>query len=81
MLQLQIPLHDIRANAVIMQARIPPPSPDLISILLDIAIAIPVDIPAKVDAIVEPMKLLRQRKNQLFEACLQPATRDLINKE
>ncbi len=81
MVQLQIPLHDIKANAVIIQARVDPPSDVMISILLDIAIAIPVDIRATTEAIVEPMKLLRQRKNQLFEACLQPATRVLINKE
>lgn len=81
MFQLQIPLRDIKANAVVIQARVPPPNPGMISILLDIAIAIPVDVHATTEAIVEPMKLLRQRKNQLFEACLQPAARDLINKE
>ena len=79
--QLQIPQPDIKAHAIITQARVAPPTEGVISVLLDIAITMPLNVKATEDAILEPMKALRQRKNQLFEACIQPATRGLINQE
>ena len=76
--QLQIPQLDIQGHAVITQAGVPPASPGVISILLDIVVSLPLDKPATLDAIDMPFDILHKRKNELFEACMKPAARDLI---
>ena len=76
--QLQIPQLDIQGHAVITQVGVPPAFPGVISILLDIVVSLPQDKPATNDAIDLPMETLHRRKNELFEACMKPAARDLI---
>lgn len=76
--QLQIPQLDIQGHAVITQAGVPPASPNVISILLDIVVSLPLEKPATLEAIDMPFETLHRRKNELFEACMKPAARDLI---
>ena len=78
LIQLQIPQPDIQGLAVITQAGVPPASPGVISILLDIVVSLPLDKPATIDALEGPLETLHRRKNELFEACMKPAVRDLI---
>lgn len=79
--QIQLPQTDIGAHAVITQAGLPPAQPGVISVLLDIAISLPLGITATPEAIEAPLETLRKRKNELFEACIQPAARHLIEKD
>lgn len=76
--QMQIPMPDIVGEAVITQARVPPPSANLISVLLDIAVSKAINEPPGTCDIRSAMELLRARKNELFEACMKPQARDLI---
>lgn len=76
--QLQIPMPDINGHAMVTQARVPPPRENVISILLDIAIAGNVNEPAKEFDIAKTMNILRNKKNSLFEACMKKQARDLI---
>lgn len=76
--QLQIPQLDIQGHAVITQAGVPPASTGVISILLDIVVSLPLEKIATLECIEIPFETLHQRKNDLFEACMKPAARDLI---
>jgi hypothetical protein len=75
---MQIPMPDIVGQAVITQARVPPPSANVISVLLDIAVSKAINKPPDACDIQVAMGLLRARKNELFEACMKQQARDLI---
>jgi uncharacterized protein (TIGR04255 family) len=76
--QIHIPMPDIGGQAIITQARVPPPSPQIISVLLDIAVSKAINESPENFEIKSEMDVLRARKNQLFEACIKPQARDLI---
>lgn len=76
--QMHIPMPDIHGQAIITQARVPPPDESVISILLDIAVSMVEQAPTNEIALESKMNVLRSRKNELFEACMKPQARDLI---
>ena len=76
--QLHIPMPDIQGQAIITQARVPPPDDSVISVLLDIAVSMAVQSPTETLDLESKMNILRLRKNELFEACMKTQARDLI---
>ena len=76
--QLQIPMPDINGHALITQARVPPSRDSVISILLDIAVSKQINAAACDYDIPEAMRVLRSKKNVIFEACMKKQARDLI---
>jgi uncharacterized protein (TIGR04255 family) len=76
--QLNIPMRDINGQAIITQACVPPRDESVISILLDIAVSMIVNLPSGDPSLDSKMTNLRMRKNELFEACIKQPARDLI---
>jgi uncharacterized protein (TIGR04255 family) len=77
-MQLQIPHEDIRALLVLNMARIPPPRDGVASIVLDLDLFRTVDLPQSEDELWRYIEILRTRKNEIFEACITDATRELF---
>lgn len=78
-MQLRLPQPDLKATLLLNEALIPPPpTPQTVSVLLDI------DLFREVDPLQDEMELwayfeqLRLRKNDIFEACITDAMRELI---
>jgi uncharacterized protein (TIGR04255 family) len=79
-LSVQMPQRDIDCLAVINQIQVAPGKPDHISFVLDIDI-FRLGIESWSDAKVwELLDKLRDRKNEIFEACITDQTRDLIDR-
>ncbi len=77
-MQLQIPQDDIQGMLVLSQAMLPPSSPSVISVLLDIDLFRDTKIPSDNEAIWKFYEELRARKNFIFESCLTDKARELI---
>lgn len=77
-MQLQIPQEDLRAMLILNQALIPPPSLDVVSVLLDIDLSREIELPDTV-AVWDVLEQLHTRTDQVFEACITDRTRELIN--
>ncbi|HEY9871927.1 MAG TPA: TIGR04255 family protein [Candidatus Obscuribacterales bacterium] len=77
-MQLQIPQDDLRAMLVLNQAIIPPPSPDVVSVLLDIDLGREIELP-DTEAAWDVLEQLHTRTDQVFEACITDLTRELID--
>lgn len=78
LMQLQLPLPDIGGQASITQALVPPPSENIVSVLLDITVSKSMESAHEDFEIEHLMQILRNKKNQFFEACMKPTARDLI---
>lgn len=78
-MQLQIPQPDIEAMVVVTEAMIPPPQVGIASIVLDIEVARQNNLPEKDTEIWSCFEKLRERKNQVFEASITAAARELIS--
>ncbi|MFE1744384.1 TIGR04255 family protein [Coleofasciculus sp. H7-2] len=78
-MQLQIPQHDLEAMLVLNQAIVPPPAPDVVSVLLDIDVFRERDIPNDQVGLWNYLEQLHIRTDQVFEACITDRTRELIN--
>jgi uncharacterized protein (TIGR04255 family) len=70
LMQLHIPQFDINAMTVLNLALVPPPGPDICSILLDIDVFRTADAPQADDELWAYLEKLRERKNFVFEACI-----------
>jgi uncharacterized protein (TIGR04255 family) len=77
-LQLQIPHTDINAMLTINMTMVPPAKKDVASIILDLDLFRATDIPQTEDDLWEYFEKLRNRKNEIFEACITDATRELF---
>lgn len=77
-MQLQIPQEDLGGMLVLNQALIPPPLPDVVSILLDIDLFRETDLPDDEAALWDILEQLHTRTDQVFEACITDRTRELI---
>lgn len=77
-MQLQIPQEDLRAMLILNQALIPPPIPNVVSVLLDIDLSREIELPDTV-AVWDVLEQLHMRTDQVFEACITDRTRELIN--
>lgn len=78
-MQLQIPQEDLRSLLILNQAIIPPPSPDVVSVLLDIDLFRDIDLPNDYSALWDVLEQLHTRTDQVFEACITDRTRELID--
>jgi len=77
--QIQIPLEQVSAMLILTQAMVPPPSPDRVSVVLDIDV-IRQNVKFLSDAeIWEALEVLREQKNLVFESCITNRTRELIS--
>jgi len=82
-MQAVVPLPRFNAAATITSTVVPPPSPDFSSLILDIDtwrdIEILFSLPGANEDIRAQLEVLREAKNQVFEACITDATRGLIS--
>ncbi len=77
--QIQIPFPQIEAMLILTQAMVPPASPNLVSVVLDIDI-FKDNLKSVSDAdIWGALELLRVQKNLVFESCITNRTRELIS--
>ena len=77
-MQLTIPLEDIKSLALINETIIEPSCQNVVSVVLDIDIFRTADLPPDEEGIWAFFEELRDRKNQVFEACITDKARDLF---
>ncbi len=77
-MQLVLPMEAMHATAVINQALVPPPIQDTTSIMLDIDLFRDQDVPQEEKGIWQAFGLLREGKNQIFNASLTDKAKGLI---
>lgn len=77
-MQLQLPQVDLNAMVILNQALIPPPAPNMVSVLLDIDLYGESDLPSDEQGLWERFELFRIRKNKVFEACITDRVRRMI---
>jgi uncharacterized protein (TIGR04255 family) len=77
-MQLQIPQVDIEAIVIINQAMIPPPSPDIVSVLLDIDAYQERVFSAREGSFWDYLEKLHTKIDQVFESCITDKIRELI---
>jgi uncharacterized protein (TIGR04255 family) len=78
-MQVQIPLEEVSGIVIINEGLLEPPSPDIVSILLDIDLFRTFGVPQEEGALWETFDQLRVMKNRIFEACITENTRRLID--
>jgi uncharacterized protein (TIGR04255 family) len=57
---------------------VPPPQTGLVSVVLDIQFVSGNNVPSEEDGIWQTFEQLRTKKNDVFEACITDAARELI---
>jgi uncharacterized protein (TIGR04255 family) len=77
-MQLQIPQENLGIMLVLNQAIVPPPTPDFVSLILDLELFIKEDIPHD-EKLWQILEQMHEQKNIAFEACITQRTRELIN--
>lgn len=80
-MQLQLPQSDLNAMLVLNQARVAPPEPEFVSIMLDIDLfreQSELAWQADDELIWLLLEQFRTRKNEIFEACITDQMRELI---
>jgi len=77
-MQLQIPYPELQSMLVLTQTLVPPPQAGLVSVVLDIEMVCANNVPSDDEAIWKLLNQLRQKKNEIFEACITDAARELI---
>lgn len=78
-MQLQMPQKDLEGIAVVNQAVAEPTNPGTVSVLLDFDLFQVREYAPEDEAIWHYLDKLRDRKNELFEACITDDTRRLID--
>lgn len=78
-MQLQIPQPDIEGMLVLTEAMVPPPQVGIVSIVLDIEVSKQNNLPQTDTEIWSYFEKLRERKNQVFEASITDAARELMS--
>ena len=77
--QLHVDQDDLHSTLLFNEAIVPPSNPSVVSALLDFDLFRTVDLPENDDAIWEIFEQFRNRKNQLFEACITDDARRLFD--
>ena len=77
-MHLELPQPDLGATLLLNQTLIPPPSPNLVSVILDFDLFSQENVPNAEQDIWKRFEVLRTRKNEVFEACITNKTRRLI---
>jgi uncharacterized protein (TIGR04255 family) len=78
-MQLQIPQDNLAGMLVLNQAIVPPPTEEIISILLDLDFFVEQNISNSDTGIWDILEQMHTQNNQAFEACITERTRELIN--
>jgi len=78
-MQLQIPQADLDAMLILNEGLVPPPSPEVASVVLDIDLHRDVALRPDDEKVWSLLTDLRWRKNEVFEACITDAMRRLIS--
>ncbi len=78
-LRLSIPCESVHGKALINQTIVPPPGEGVISVVLDIDLFCSESIPSDDEGIWRLFEQLREAKNEIFEACITPKTRELFD--
>ncbi len=77
-MQVLFAQEDLRGHVLISQTIIPPATPDVMSVVLDIDLFRMADVPNDENAIWRFFEQLRERKDEIFEACITERARELI---
>ncbi len=77
-MQLQLPQPDLEAMLHLNQTLIPPPSPNLVSVVLDFDLFCKDNVQSEDKDMWKQFEILHERKNEVFEACITNKTRRLI---
>lgn len=77
--QVQIPQDDLGAMLILNEAMVPPPRPDVASVVLDIDVFKPGLKLESDDEVWDVLEKLRLRKNLIFEGCITNNMRELIS--
>jgi uncharacterized protein (TIGR04255 family) len=77
-MQLRLPQTDLGGAVVINQTIIPPPQPEMVSIVLDIDLFSDQNVPQSDEEIWCFFERLHLRKNEVFEARITDQTRSLF---
>ena len=77
-MQLAIPQEDIKSVALLNEAIIEPTVPNTVSVVLDIDVFRTDDLPYGEDGVWAFFETLRDRKNEVFEACITDRARELF---
>jgi uncharacterized protein (TIGR04255 family) len=78
-MQLQIPQEDIGGTLILNQAMLPPSSPNIVSVLLDIDLYRDANVSSDNEAMWELFEKLRASKNHIFESCITEKAKELIS--
>ncbi len=78
LMQLQIPIEDLEATLLLNEALVPPPSPQVASVLLDISLVKQIEHAIDEKELWALLSEFRVRKNRAFEACITNNTRELF---
>jgi len=77
-MQLRIPQADIKSLLLLSQAIIEPAKPGVVSVVLDNDIFRAEEVPTDEGEVWEFFDMLRERKNDVFEACITDKSRELF---
>ena len=77
-MQLTIPQPDIECVTLLNEALIEPAKPDIASIILDIDLFRQDNVPQDDVELWKTFEVLRERKNEVFEACITDKARELF---
>jgi uncharacterized protein (TIGR04255 family) len=78
-MRIQSEFLDMNARLVLHQAMVPPSSPDVVSVLLDIDLIQETNISLIEDELWESLEVLRNKKNEIFLGCLTEKTLRLFS--
>jgi uncharacterized protein (TIGR04255 family) len=77
-MQLNIPQRDIKSTLLLREMAVPPASPGVASIVLDIDLFRSDEIPPDDVGIWAFLEGLHARKTDIFEACITDRTREVL---
>lgn len=77
-MRLKIPLDDIKCLCLLNEAIIEPVTPTSVSVALDIDVFRTEEVPQGDEDLWELLEKLRNRKNEIFEACITDKARELF---
>jgi uncharacterized protein (TIGR04255 family) len=77
-MQLHIPIPDVFGTAIVTETLIPPSSPEVASVVLDINLARDHELPTDDADIWKLFEDLHNYKNKVFEGCITDLTREMI---
>jgi uncharacterized protein (TIGR04255 family) len=76
--QVTIPQEDIGSTLLLNEAMVEPASPNVVSVVLDIDLFRTNGLSSKEEDLWNLLEKLRERKNEVFEACITDKLRELI---